>query len=106
MFEPDDEREGGWSHDELAQIIGKAVGRERIFAPHLPKGLMQLAARVDGLMRGGKARLTADRVGYMVHPNWVARSDRAVPPAVWRPAISAPEGLEQTARWYRDNGWL
>ena len=106
MFEPDDGREGGWSHDELAQTIGKVVGRERIFAPHLPKGLMQLAARVDGLMRGGKARLTADRVGYMAHPNWVSRSAHKVPPAVWTPAISGRQGLAQTAGWYRDNGWL
>ena len=106
LFEPDDGREGGWSHRELAEAIGEAVGRERIFAPHLPTAVMQLAARLDGLMRGGKARLTADRVGYMVHPNWVARSANKVPPAVWTPTISGPRGLAQTAGWYRDNGWF
>ena len=106
MFEPDDGREGGWSHRELAEAIGKAVGRERILAPHLPKGVMQFAARVDRLIRGDKARLTADRVGYMAHPNWVARSAHLVPPAVWTPAIAGADGLAQTACWYRDNGWF
>ena len=105
LFEPDDGREGGWSHKELAQAIGKAVGRERIFAPHLPKRLMQLAARFDRLARDDKARLTADRVGYMAHPNWVSRSAHKVPPAVWTPAIPGPRGLAEAARWYRDNDW-
>ncbi len=105
LFEPDDGREGGWSHKELAKAIGKAVGR-RVVAPHLPKALMLAGARADRLLRGDKARLTSDRVGYMAHPNWVARSDRGVPPAVWRPYIAGEDGLDQTAQWYRDAGWL
>ena len=100
MFEPDDGREGGWSHSELAQAIGRAVGR-RVFAPHLPKALMLAGARVDRLLRGDKARLTPDRVGYMAHPNWVARSTRRVPAAVWEPRIEGEEGLRLTAEWYR-----
>lgn len=105
LFEPDDGREGGWSHKELAKAIGAAVGR-RVFAPHLPRSLMLAGARIDGLLRRDKARLTLDRVGYMAHPNWVVRSDRAVPASVWRPRIGGEEGLRQTAAWYREHGWL
>lgn len=105
LFEPDDGREGGWSHKELARAIGAAVGR-KVFAPQLPAAAMRIASRIDGLMRGEKARLTEDRVGYMLHPNWVARSDRRVPPAVWEPRIEGREGLRQTAGWYRAEGWL
>lgn len=106
LFEPDDGREGGWSHKELAQAIGHAVGRRRVIAPHLPAGLLSLAARVDGAVRGSKARLTPDRVGYMTHPNWVARSAFAVPPPVWTPRIATPQGLATTAAWYRAHGWF
>ncbi|WP_255416956.1 NAD(P)-dependent oxidoreductase [Erythrobacter sp. HKB08] len=105
VFEPDDAREGGWSHKELAAAIGDAVGR-KVFAPHLPAGVLTAAARVDRLMRGDKAKLTQDRVGYMCHPNWVARSDRAVPGSVWQPQIGGAEGLKATADWYRREGWL
>lgn len=105
IFEPDDGREGGWSHKELAQAIGAAVGR-KVFAPHLPAGLLSLAAKADALLRGDRARLTADRVGYMCHPNWVARFDRKVPEAIWQPQIAGEEGLAQTAQWYRAQGWL
>lgn len=105
IFEPDDGREGGWSHAELAKAIGGAIGR-RVWAPNLPRLLLDLAARADRSIRGSKARLTADRVGYMVHPNWVARSSKRVPEAVWAPSIDGEAGLRQTAEWYCQEGWL
>lgn len=105
LFEPDDAREGGWAHKELAEAIGRAVGR-RVFAPHLPEGVLNVAAAIDRVVRGKKARLTPDRVGYMVHPNWVVRSDRAVPAEVWQPRIRGEQGLLATAQWYRARGWL
>ncbi|WP_232725671.1 NAD-dependent epimerase/dehydratase family protein [Qipengyuania seohaensis] len=105
LFEPDDGREGGWGHDELAKAIGHAVGR-RVFAPHLPKNVLELGAKADEILRGEKARLTADRVGYMTHPNWVSRSAMKVPAAVWEPHIESRDGLKLTAQWYRDEGWL
>lgn len=105
IFEPDDAREGGWSHKEMARAIGDAVGR-KVFAPHLPENLLKLAARTDRLLRGDKAKLTEDRVGYMVHPNWVSRFDRAVPAEVWQPYLSGNEGFFATAQWYREAGWL
>lgn len=106
ILEPDDGREGGWSHKELAQAIGQAVGKRRIFAPHLPAGVLQFAAKLDGALRGSGAKLTPDRVGYMCHPNWVSRFDRKVPLAIWQPRISGEEGLKATAAWYRREGWL
>ena len=106
IYEPDDGREGGWSHKELAQAIGRAMGRRVVFAPHLPKKVLEAAAAADRLARGDKAKLTADRVGYMTHPNWVARFDRKPPPGLWQPKISGAEGLKATAEWYRREGWL
>jgi hypothetical protein len=104
-FEPDDGRPGGWSHAELAQAIGQAVGR-RVWAPAVPAGLMRTGARLDRLLRGAGAKLTSDRVGYMVHPDWVSRPDMAPPPELWRAGIPTPEGLKATARWYREHRWL
>ncbi|KEO88168.1 epimerase [Erythrobacter sp. JL475] len=106
IFEPDDGREGGWSHQELAQAIGRAVGKRRVFAPHLPKGVLNIAASADNFLRGDKAKLTADRVGYMCHPNWVVRSDRRPQAGFWQPQISGEDGLRQTADWYTREGWI
>jgi nucleoside-diphosphate-sugar epimerase len=105
-YEPDDGREGGWSHKELAQAIGRAMGRGRVLAPHLPRKVLEAAAAADRLARGDKAKLTADRVGYMCHPNWVSRFDRQPPPGLWQPRIGGEEGLKATAEWYRREGWV
>lgn len=106
VYEPDDGREGGWSHKELAQAIGWAVGKRSVFAPHLPRAVLDAAATADRLIRGDRAKLTADRVGYMAHPNWVSRFDRKPPPGLWQPTIAGEEGLKATAEWYRREGWI
>lgn len=105
VVEPDDGREGGWSHRELARTIGWAVG-SRPWVPHLSAAMLARASRIDRRLRGDKAKLTADRVSYMVHPDWVCDPARAVPCTVWQPRVPSRQGLRATARWYREQGWL
>ena len=105
ILEPDDARERGYAHQELGTLIGAAVGK-RVLVPNLPATLLRLAARGDRLLRGNKAKLTPDRVGYMIHPDWVCSPTHAVPREVWQPRIAGPDGLTATARWYREAGWL
>jgi uncharacterized protein YbjT (DUF2867 family) len=104
-YEPDDGHEGGWPHSDLARAIGAAVDR-KVWAPHLPGAVLGAAAWLDRRLRGKRAKLTPDRVGYLVHPDWVSRPDLAPPPALWRAEIATVEGLEATARWYRQQRWL
>lgn len=106
VLEPDDGTPGGWSHRDFAQALGKAVGRERVWAIALPRAAMMLGARVDRLVRGRGAKLTADRVRYFCHADWVARPDRQPPPSFWQPRVGAREGLAATAAAYRAKGWL
>lgn len=104
-YEPDDGRDGGWSHNELARAIGWAMGR-RAWVVHLSRASLERAARIDRMVRGPKAKLTPDRVGYMTHPDWVV-SAGALPPAdLWHPEVPTLEGLKATAEWYRANGWI
>jgi uncharacterized protein YbjT (DUF2867 family) len=105
IFEPDDGREGGWNHDRLARAIGRAMGR-RVWTPALPKGALSAGAWLDARLRRSKAKLTPDRVGYMCHPDWVSRPDKAPPPELWRAEIPTRDGLIDTAAWYREQGWL
>jgi nucleoside-diphosphate-sugar epimerase len=105
VLEPDDGRTGGWGHGEFGDALGKAVGTpaRTISTPRL---LLSLASRADRLVRGSKAKLTADRVAYFCHPDWVASSGKAVPADLWKPEVDTPAGLKATADWYRSNGWL
>lgn len=105
VFEPDDGRQGGWSHYELARAIGWAMGR-RPRVLHLSRGALERVARADRLLRRDKAKLTLDRVGYMTHPDWVVSDGSRPPAALWTPQVPTRDGLKATAKWYREKGWL
>lgn len=104
-IDPDDGRAGGWTHPEFARAIGRAVGR-RVLALSLPRAVLMAGARIDRLVRGRKAKLTPDRVSYFCHPDWVANPAHRAPANLWSPQVETPEGLVETARWYRAKGLL
>ena len=105
LIEPDDGKPGGWTHREFARALATAVGT-RAAVISSPGVLLRAAARLDHLLRGEKAKLTADRAAYFSHRNWVVEPKRAAPPEIWRPQIDTIEGLKDTADWYRAQGWL
>lgn len=105
IYEPDDGVGSGWSHGEFARALGEAVGR-RVRTLAMPAPLLRLASLFEGAMRGSGAKLTADRVRYFCHPDWVAAPQRHPPAALWHAQVATPTGLKATADWYRANGWL
>lgn len=104
-FEADDGTPNGLSHVEFAKLLGPAVGRKALALP-VPAAVLRLASRIERLTRGDRAKLTADRVRYFCHPDWVCRRAMAPPKELWAPQITAPEGLKATAEAYRQAGWL
>ena len=105
LFEPDDGRVNGWTHREIGRGIGWALGR-RPWVPQLSKAALTRISRIERMVRGDKARLTLDRVGYVTHPDWVVSADAAVPADLWAPQVRTGEGLKATAAWYRQEKWL
>jgi len=105
IFEPDDGREGGWSHYELARAIGFAMGgRPKVFS--FSRKALERAAKTDMFVRRSRAKLTLDRAAYFSHPDWVVSKAARPPEALWKPRIESREGLKATATWYREQGWL
>ena len=105
MVEPDDGRHGGWSHAEFGRALGKALGRT-VATVSMSRPILDLFAKVDRWVRGPGAKLTADRVAYFCHPDWMVDPGRGAPEALWRPEIETEAGLADTAKWYREAGWL
>lgn len=105
LIEPDDSTPGGWTHKAFGDALGAAVGKRPLIVP-APAPLLRLAARADRLVRGDKAKLTPDRAAYFAHRDWTVDPARAAPPSLWAPRIPTPQGLADTAAWYRAQGWL
>jgi len=105
VIEADDGRPGGWSHREFGRALGVAVGTRPLIMSS-PALFLRLAARADQMVRGPRAKLTADRAAYFSHRDWVVDPKLGAPADLWRPRIETLEGLRQTAQWYKAQGWL
>jgi len=105
VIEPDDGTPEGWSHKEFAKALGTAVGRRNV-SLSAPRAALSLAARIDRLFRGDRAKLTLDRAAYFSHPDWVVSAHNPAPPGLWHPRIETHQGLAATASWYQEQGWL
>ena len=105
LVEPDDGRHDGWTHAEFGRALGAALGR-RVATVSVPRPVLNICARLDRWVRGDRAKLTADRVAYFCHPDWMVDPGRGTPEALWTPEIDTDKGLSDTVRWYREAGWL
>ncbi|MCL6741076.1 NAD(P)-dependent oxidoreductase [Sphingomonas sp. RB56-2] len=105
LVEPDDGRHGGWSHGEFGRALGKALGRT-VATVSLSRPILDFFAKVDGWIRRDRAKLTADRVAYFCHPDWMVDPGRGAPEELWKPEVATEQGLADTAKWYREAGWL
>jgi nucleoside-diphosphate-sugar epimerase len=105
LIEPDDGKAGGWTHREFAKALAAAVGTKAAVLSS-PGLLLRLAAHADQLLRGERAKLTADRAAYFSHRNWVVEPKRAPNREFWRARVDTDQGLRETARWYQEEGWL
>jgi nucleoside-diphosphate-sugar epimerase len=105
VLEPDDGAPRGWTHKQLAQAIGRAVGRRNV-SLSMPRAMLRLGAVVDQLVRRERAKLSADRAAYFSHRDWVVDPDRRPSADLWRPQVETRQGLAETASWYRAEGWL
>ena len=105
VLEPDDGRNGGWTHKELAKAIGAAVGKANL-SLSMPGKMLRLGAVVDQLVRRERAKLSADRAAYFSHSDWAVSPDLRPSPTLWQPQVDSEDGLRRTAEWYREQRWL
>ncbi|QPQ56163.1 NAD(P)H-binding protein [Allosphingosinicella flava] len=104
-YEPDDGRDGGWEHRHFARTLGRLFD-QRAATLSVPKAVLHGASALDRLFRRGNAKLTADRVRYFCHPDWVVTAHKRPPQTLWSPMVHTPTGLKETADWYQAQGWL
>ncbi|MET0248255.1 MAG: NAD(P)H-binding protein [Sphingobium sp.] len=104
-YEVDDGTQGGWDHKDFGRAIGQAAGRA-VRPLATPRWLLEMGAVADRIVRRGKAKLTADRVSYFCHPDWVVQKGMQPPATLWTPQVPTDQGLRATVEAYRAKGWL
>jgi nucleoside-diphosphate-sugar epimerase len=92
---------------ELLEAIAEAVGRGFRPAPVPGVVLRMLAAAGDAAWRLGR-RPTFDsaRLTELSAEGFVCSTHRAADQIGFRAEIRLAEGVQETARWYREQGWL
>jgi nucleoside-diphosphate-sugar epimerase len=96
------------SQRALAQAVGEAVGR-RVLCPRLPGIVVRAVLGGAGVVSRSLGRaplLDGDKSRELLAPGWVCSSDALRRDAGWTAEIPLAAGLAETARSYREAGWL
>ena len=94
--------------EEMARMVADAVGKKaRLFK--LPGAMISSAAAVSESVAGllGKSTIfNRDKARELLAPGWLCETELARRDFGFETHIALQDGLKQTARWYRDHGWL
>lgn len=93
---------------QLLSHVAAAVGR-RVRQVPLPILLLRLLAELGeatAILTGRPALLNRDRFRELSAPGFVCSVDKIAATLGWRASVDIQDGLLETARWYREAGWL
>jgi nucleoside-diphosphate-sugar epimerase len=102
----------GVTQRALVTAIARALGRPMsrpvqtvAIPPAVVRALLHLSGALARL-RGAATLLSPDKADELLAPAWTCSSEALARDAGWRAAVALEEGLAETARWYREAGWL
>lgn len=88
----------------IARALGKKPLRIRVPLP-AAAAVAAVSSALAGLA-GKPSLLNPGMIAEMRHPINTVSDQRARTELGYRPLVTTEQGVEQTVRWYRDNGWL
>jgi nucleoside-diphosphate-sugar epimerase len=96
-------------YDDLGLLIGRALGRRRVFRLRVGKPMVWVVATVMETVSQIIRRplyLHIDKAREITAGSWICSPQRAAEDLGF--SVKAPliERLRQTAEWYRSEGWL
>jgi 2-alkyl-3-oxoalkanoate reductase len=97
-----------YTWEEVGRLVGEAVGR-RVRVVKVPAGLISGLAAVSEWAAGAAGSssiFNRDKAREMLAPGWLCDTEAAKADLGYEAEIGLAEGLRETARWYRDHGWL
>lgn len=95
-----------WS--DVAVLIGRSVGRRARVVP-VPAQVVRWAAALSegfGRLRGRASIFNREKALELLAPGWECEVRRASEELEFETKIPLPQGLAETAAWYRGRSWL
>ena len=93
---------------QVTHLVASAVGkRARTFT--VPRLVLAAAATLsEGASRlaGRSSVFNREKVLELLAPAWLCETETARNALGFEAKVTLPEGLRETAQWYRNNGWL
>ncbi len=94
---------------ELGRMVAKAVGRPYAWQIRVPIALLWIVATMGEAMGQITRRpryLNWDRARDFAGGHWACSAEKAKRQLAFAVAAPLEERIRQTAKWYRDHGWL
>ncbi|TMQ55760.1 MAG: hypothetical protein E6K75_09145 [Candidatus Eisenbacteria bacterium] len=96
------------SFEETGRMIERAM--ETWSLPfQIPGFLLQaagLAGELVGAVTGRTPFLSREKIREITSGDWIVSSGRIRTELGWSPATALEDGIRETARWYREAGWV
>lgn len=94
--------------EEVGRLVGIAVGRNA--RPlRIPAGIIEVAGALSEAasnLIGKPAIFTRDKARELLAPGWLCETEAARAAFGFEAQKRLPQGLAETAKWYRAQGWL
>lgn len=90
--------------DTASHSVGHRAARVRVPAPLIR--LFGLCGSAYAALSGHAVMLTLPKTREITHADWSVASQQLPPESLWKPRISLCVGFEETANWYRNQGWI
>lgn len=101
-------RPEAYTWGDVGRAIARAVGR-RFRRVSFPRWMAVAAGYAGDLFAGISGRaatINSQKVRELLQSSWLCDSSKARSGLEFTPAIDLENGVLNTARWYRDHGWL
>lgn len=96
---------------ELGRMMADALGRERVRVVRIPGTLLRVAGCVGDIAArarrdGRRGWINSDKVVEALAGSWMCSPAKAKSQLGWSAAATLAQRLNESARWYRDVGWI
>lgn len=101
--------ERSYTQKEFRKISADVLHKRFVIPVKAPLWILKLVCLIAGrigAMRGKPATLNPDKYRIMKQRNWRADVSAAKEGFGFSPRVSLEDGVKESIKWYKDNGWL